>query len=114
MFTQSLANSHSNVGSVKNYLSGAKTFVRHIGGDTTPFDSPILARLSHHIPSSPLVMTAPDVRRCADDLRACGPLGVVARGAMLFAVATFLRQSNFLVGGRGGGGDHCCPPAAIM
>ena len=36
--------------------------------------------------------------RCADALLRLGPLGMVARGALLFEVAMFLRQSNFVMG----------------
>ena len=57
-----------------------------------------VARLSAHVPSSPPTLSARDVRRCADDLLAYGPGGVTARAALLFAVATFLRQSNFVHG----------------
>ena len=59
MYTQTLANTHKNVRSVKNYLSGANTFVRNAGGEIASFDSPLLAnlikgiaRLSTHVPSS--------------------------------------------------------------
>ena len=105
MFTQYLANSHHHVTTVKNYLSGAKTFVRNLGGDLTAFESfhvsnllKGVARLSSHVPSSPPSLTVTEVRRCADALAALGPLGIVARGAFLFGVATFLRQSNYVSG----------------
>ena len=105
MYAQSLANIHLNVRSVNNYLSGAKSFVRNIRGDVTPFESYTLtnlikgvARLSAHVPSSPPPLTVADVRWCADDLLAYGPEGVIARAALLFGVATFLRQSNFVLG----------------
>ena len=106
MFTQHLANSHLNVRSVKNYLSGAKLFIRNSGGDISLFDSPLLAnlikgiaRLSAHIPSSAPTLSAAEVRRCADGLLHLGPDGAVARAAFLFGLATFLRQSNYLAGG---------------
>ena len=106
MFAQSLANSHKNTRYVKNYLSGVKLFVRNIGGNVTNFDSLILAnlikgiaRMSNHIPSSAPALSASCVCRCADDLYHQGPVGVVARGALLFVVATFLRQSNLVMAG---------------
>ena len=108
MFAQYLANTHKNVRSVKNYLSGAKSFVRNAYGDVSPFDSCILvnlikgvARLSAHVPSRPLSLTPTELRHCADDLASLGPGGVVARAALLFGVATFLRQSNFVAGPMG-------------
>ena len=74
MYVQYLANLHKNIRSVKNYASGAKSYVRHVAGDCSPFDSYVLinlikgiARLSSHIPSRPLTLTAVDLRRCADD-----------------------------------------------
>ena len=106
MFTQYLANSHLNVRSVKNYLSGAKLYVRNAAGDSSPFDSPLLvnlikgiARLSLHIPTSAPTLSIGEVRRCADGLLRMGPDGVVARAAFLFGLATFLRQSNYVTGG---------------
>ena len=75
MFTQFLANSHKNVVTVKNYLSGAKTFVRNAGGDLSAFDSyhvtnllKGVARLSSHVSSSPPSLSVTEVRRCADTL----------------------------------------------
>ena len=106
MYAQYLANTHNNVRPVKNYISGAKSFVRNINGNTVPFDSYLLvnlikgvARLSAHVPSRPPTLTASEVRRAADGLAAYGPGGTVARAALLFGVATFLRQSNFFAGG---------------
>ena len=105
MYVQHLANIHKNVRSVKNYVSGAKSFVRNANGNITPFDSYVLvnlikgvARLSFHVPSRPPTLSPLDVRTCADDLAALGPGGGVARAALLFGVATFLRQSNFVAG----------------
>ena len=105
MYAQHLANIYSNVTTIKNYISGAKSLVRNNARDTNPFDTYLLAnlikgiaRLSTHVPSRPLTLTASDVRRVADALAALGPSGVVARAALLFGVATFLRQSNFVVG----------------
>ena len=105
MYVQHLANIHKNVRSVKNYVSGAKSFVRNANGNITPFDSYVLvnlikgvARLSFHVPSRPPTLSPLDVCTCADDLAALGPGGVVARAALLFGVATFLRQSNFVAG----------------
>ena len=58
MYVQYLANLHKNIRSVKNYVSGAKSYVRHVAGDCSPFDSYVLtnlikgvARLSSHVPS---------------------------------------------------------------
>ena len=105
MYIQHLANSHANVTSVKNYLSGAKHYVRQAGGHLHNFESPLLvnlikgvARLSSHVPTSAPALDRDLLCRAADALLRLGPLGVVAHGALLFAVATFLRQSNFVLG----------------
>ena len=50
------------------------------------------------MPSSAPSLSARDIRHCADGLLSFGPIGVVARAALLFGVATFLRQSNYVVG----------------
>lgn len=58
MYAQFLANSYSSPATVKNYLSGAKTWTQHHTGETVSFDSPELNKLvksfvtsSNHIPT---------------------------------------------------------------
>ena len=57
LYLKCLVNSFKNITSIKNYISGARTFLSMSGGNTAPFISPILAmvirgaaRLSTHVP----------------------------------------------------------------
>ena len=61
-----------------------------------------LTCLSAHIPSRPLSLTPADLRRCANDLAAMGPIRVVARVAVLFVVPEAIQ----LCGWSGGYFDH--------
>ena len=90
--------------SVKNYLSGAKTFIISKGGSTHGFTSPLITTLlkgaanqslhqEHQAPPLPRDL----LFKLCDGLRALGDDGAVAAAACLFGVATFLRQSNFLL-----------------
>ena len=106
LYTQFWGNSLKNVRSVKNYLSGARTYLTSAGGCVNNFLSPLIpnlvkgiANLSDHVElqAPPLPRTV--LLRLCDALRLQGPDGVVAAAACLFGVATFLRQSNFLPGG---------------
>ena len=108
-FLQLLSNSFNSVASIKNYLSGAKTYVTSAGGDPTPFSAPIIpdvlqgvARLSTHTPAQASSLDPKTLKTMCDTLWALGPEARIARAAILFAFATFLRQSNFLYtsGGR--------------
>ena len=56
LYIRFLANSFKNVRSVKNYISGARTFINMIGGNPALFSSPMtftllkgLANQSHHV-----------------------------------------------------------------
>ena len=102
-YAQLLANSFKSVLSVKNYLSGAKTFVTSVGGDPTPFLArPLqlvirgLSRLSLHVPQNAPALDPASIRAVCDVLWTLGPDARVARAALLFGFVTFLRQSNFL------------------
>ena len=103
LYTQVLANSLKNVRSVKNYLSGAKTFITSAGGSWSNFQSPLIstllkgiANLSDHVELQAPPLSRVLLFRLCDGLRAWGPDGVVAAAACLFGMATFLWQSNFL------------------
>ena len=103
-YTQLLANSFKSVLSIKNYLSGAKTFVTNAGGDPSPFASQSLnllirgiTRLSPHIPSPAPALDLASVKKLCDTLWLMGPDARISRAAVLFGFTTFLRQSNFLV-----------------
>ena len=103
LYVQCLVNSFKNITSIKNYLSGAKTFLSMAGGDPTPLSSAIIgtvlrgaARLSTHIPAPAPPLPRYVLTRLCQALRSLGGDGKVAMAAVLFGVTTFLRQSNFL------------------
>ena len=103
LYIRFLANSLKNVRSVKNYISGARTFINMIGGNPVSFSAPmtftflkgIANQSSHEEQEAPALPCSTLIQLCAD-LRTLGPDGVVAAAACLFGVTTFLRQSNFL------------------
>ena len=113
LYIQCLANTLLSVRSVKNYISGARTYIIGAGGHPAAFSSPLVAtllrgvtRLSGHveIPAPPLSRRG--LLGLCDDLGSLGPDGLVARAAVLFGVSTLLRQSNFLPTSSPGSGDH--------
>ena len=98
-----MANSFKSVASIKNYLSGAKTFLSQAGGDATPFQSPYLqnmlrgvARISLHVPQQAPPIPLPMFKAMCDLLQAIGGEASIARTALLIGYATLLRQSNLL------------------
>ena len=103
-YAQLLPNSFANPTSVKNYLSGAKTFIVMAGGDPSPFDSPLChhffkgaARISSHVPNAASEIDLSTFKSLCDTLWNLGPDARITRAALLFGYVTFLRQSNFLL-----------------
>ena len=113
LYTQFLANSLKSPASVKNYISGAKTFLHLQGASLAPFSSPLLinlfkgiTKLSAHIP---LPAPAIDLHRfkcMCDILSAMDSDAHTARAALLLGFTTLLRQSNLLPVSIVGQ-DHC-------
>ena len=104
LYVQFLANSFKTVPTVKNYLSGAKSFLTQQGCDIQQFSSPLitnlfkgLARLSTHVPIQAPPLHIHDIKRVCDLLAALDNSARVARAAILIGFATFLRQSNLLL-----------------
>ena len=103
-YIQLLGNSFKSLTSVKNYLSGAKTFIRTSGGTTHVFASPAITdllrglnRLSTHTTLQAPPVSTSQLRGLFDVLWTIGPEARIARAAILFAYVTFLRQSNFVL-----------------
>lgn len=103
MFAQHLANIHAAPTSIKNYISGAKTWISHHSGTTEAFLSPQFNQLvkgltknSGHVPSRAAPLAPHHVRAICDfaDLSSSVPLAV--RPAILIGYACFLRGSNLL------------------
>ena len=113
LYIQFLANSFKAITTVKNYLSGAKTYILHQGGSVAHFQSPIitnlfkgLARLSTHVPAQAPPLSISDIKSVCDNLARLDDQAQVARTAILKGFATFLRQSNLLYTA-GYGACHC-------
>ena len=95
----------ASTGAVLNYVSGARTWVRAMGGDTAPFDSYSVTimkrgiqRTSTHEPSQAPPMTPDNVKMIVGFLKSAGPNGPVLTAAILLAYFTLLRQSNMFIG----------------
>ena len=103
LYTQCLANSFKSLSTVRNYLSGARSWITETNGDPSGFTSPViqtllkgLARNSTHIPTPAPVLDIVSICKLCDVLETLGPDGLIARAAILIGFATFLRQSNLV------------------
>lgn len=90
-------------GAVMNYLSGARTWVRMMGGDTEAFDSyPVslmkrgVQRLSTHKVTQAPPLSVSDLRSAVMFLSSAGPSARVLIAALLIGYTTLLRQGNLL------------------
>ena len=113
LYAQFLANSLKSPASVKNYISGAKTFLQQQGASVAPFSSPLLinlfkgiTKLSAHIPIPAPVIDLPRLKHMCDILAVMDPDASTARTAILLGFTTLLRQSNLLPATIRGQ-DHC-------
>ena len=113
LYIQCLVNSFKTITSVRNYISGARTYITMAGGDSAAFSSHLVnnllrgaARLSTHVPRPAPALPRPALLRLCAGLRCLGGDGRVAMAAVLFGVATFLRQSNYLPTTLGREGPH--------
>lgn len=103
MYTRFLGNSFSAPATIKNYLSGAKLWVRHHLGISTAFSasepSDVYKRVAaslNHTPSRAYALTPEDIRIICRflDAKPSIPLGVKA--CILQAYTSFLRSSNLV------------------
>ena len=103
LYIQCLANSLKSTSSIRNYLSGVRTFLTTAGGDPSPLNSPMIttmlrgvARVSQHEEAPAPPLSRRGLFSLCDALERLGPDALVLRAAVLFGVASLLRQSNFL------------------
>lgn len=103
MYAQRLANSHASPNSVKNYLSGAKTWVGEHQGNIQAFFSPQLNQLvkgfvknSLHVPQRAAPLAPHHLQTICNflDTYQSVPLGI--KPAILIGYSCFLRSSNIL------------------
>lgn len=88
---------------VKNKLSGAKTWVEEMGGDISPFSARVVTltirggvKASSHVPRRAPAITPDMLKYIIDYTQEAGRHGAAPRAALLIGYFTFLRQSNLL------------------
>lgn len=103
MYAQYLANAFKAVNSVKNYLSGARTWITQHGGDVNLFNSndlelmiKSLAKDSTHVVNRAYPLTVQNIIQisCFLDISIIAPLSVKA--CILLGYSCYLRTSNLL------------------
>lgn len=103
MYLQFLANTYIAPATVRNYFSGAKSWVQFHAGDITSFVSHEVATLaktitekSSHSPSQALPITPADLRVICSFLDRNPMFPLAFKPCILLAFASFLRASNVL------------------
>ena len=108
-----LSDSLSSPGAVLNYISGARTWVRTMSGDTASFDMYSVAlmkkgiqRSSKHVSVQAPPLTPYDVKTIVRYLESAGDNGLALTAGILIAYFTLLRQSNLFAPESEGGAGH--------
>lgn len=103
MYTRFLGNSFSAPTTIRNYLSGAKTWIDHHLGDTKAFTaaepSDVLKRVStslNHTTIRAYPLTPEDIKTICQFMDARRDIPPAFKACMLLAYASFLRSSNLL------------------
>lgn len=103
MYVQYLKNSFAAPTTVKNYLSGARTWLAEHGGDLSHFTSPEyrqltggLTKRSHHIPSRAAPLGWNHIQHIVAFLDSTPGIPVAVKPCILISFHTFLRSSNLL------------------
>lgn len=103
MYTQFLKNSFAAPTTVKNYLSGAKTWISEHGGSISAFSSfeygqlsSGLSKRSQHVPARAAPLTWEHIRAIASFMDQTVGVPLSAKPCLLIAYHTFLRSGNLL------------------
>lgn len=103
LYTQFLKNSFSAPTTIKNYLSGVKTWLGEHGGDLSSFSSfefhqlsSGLAKRSRHVPQRAAPLTWAHLRIIANFLDTTPGVPLSAKPCLLIGFHTFLRAGNLL------------------
>lgn len=103
MYVQYLKNSFASPTSVKNYLSGARSWIAEHGGDLASFASfeyqrltTSLTKRSQHVPSRAAPLTWYHIKIIVDFLDATPGIPLGVKPCILIGYHTFLRSSNLL------------------
>lgn len=101
LFTQFLANSFKSTQTVRNYLAGARTFLKDNCLSSNSLSSPPvykalrgIDRLSTHIPLQAPELSINEIKHISSVCLNLGPNYTGERAAILVMFAAFLRQSN--------------------
>lgn len=103
MYAQYLKNSHPCPRTIKNYMSGAKTWVAEHGGSTQPFESRELEQLSKgfvknslHVPKRAFPLSVYHLSLISNYVRSNQLLPFSVLPCILIGFKCFLRSSNLL------------------
>lgn len=103
MYSQFLANSFSSPATVRNYISGAKTWVQHHMGNIQSFLSYELSSMlkhvtssSDHIPSHAAPLSSDQIKLICTFIDNTGMFPAVVKPCLLIAFSSFLRASNMV------------------
>lgn len=114
MYCQYLANNHSSISAVKNYLAGAKTWVSEHMGNPVKFFSPevslmmkSIAKKSVSVTKRATPLSKQDITQICTFLDAATNAPPAIKPCVLIGYACFLRGSNLVSPGQGiWGGSH--------
>lgn len=103
MYIQFLKNSFASEISVKNYVSGARTWVLHHNGCVKSFDSIEVKQMfagidacSKHVPSPAYPLTASDIKTVCDYIDSTPQIPLAVKPCVLIGYTCFLRTCNLL------------------
>lgn len=106
LYTQFLANSFKSTQAIRNYLSGAKTFLKNNLQNPSILSSfgvhktlRGIDRISTHIPSQAPELSITEIKHISQVCLALGPTFSGHHAALLIMFASFLRQSNASLSG---------------
>lgn len=101
MYTRFLGNSFSSAATIKNYLSGARTWVDHHVGDSRAFAAhepgDVLKRVSstlQHVTTRAYALTPQDLQAICSFLDGTPSVPLSVKPCILLAYSSFLRASN--------------------
>lgn len=101
MFGQLLANKHAAPTTIKNYISGARTWIEEHGGNNSAFQSRQFAQIikgfvknSSHIPRQAAPLTARHIQLICHFLDSSSQASLAIKPAILIGFLCFLRASN--------------------
>lgn len=102
LYAQLLKNSCKSIQSLKNYMSGARSYVSERGGIVQVFSHPMVVKLikgfvknSHHTPKQAPPVPVNKLKNACLWLRELSAEGEILAAALMFGFVTFLRQCHF-------------------